>query len=141
MAENRSMRAMMMELEALHFLVSKKKSLGAHTMLLLAVMLIAGLLGWMAANSVRDSDFAGRSNYTAGFSAPIGERLKSGPALIRSGGILLLSSGEECPLGSTELSHVAVEVIKQGAAHYELISSRGPADTIRERQIYKTCKI
>lgn len=132
---------MMKELEATYFLVHKKHSLGAITGSVIAIALAAGVVGWMAAQSVGNHDTVRQSFYQPDASPPIGERLKYGPALVRSGGILLLSNGDECPLGSVQLSDVAIQVIKQRTEQFEITGRSAASGASWSGQTYKTCKI
>ncbi len=132
---------MMKEMEATYFLVGKKNSLGVIAGSVLVILAAAGFVGWLSAKSALDHDFARQTFYQPDSSPPLGERLKDGPALVRSGGILLLSYGSECPLGSVQLSDVAIQVIKQGAVQYTT-TARGANDSSGwERLTFKTCKI
>ena len=141
MSDKPSTRAMMKELEATYFLVPKKQSLGAITGSIVAVALAAGVVGWMAAESVHSNNVARQALYQPDTSPPIGERLKYGPALVRSGGILLLSNNDECPLGSVQLSDVAIQVIRQRAEQFEITGRSALGNTRWNGRTYKTCKI
>ena len=102
---------------------------------------IAAAAGWTAATIVYDHKPATYGFYQPDASPPIGNRLIDGPALVRTGGILLLSDDSECPLGSTQLSEVAVQVIKQRAEQFQITDRRGAETAAWTDRTYKTCKI
>lgn len=141
MSEKLSTQAMMKEMEATYFLVGKKNSVGTIAGSVLVLLAAAGFVGWLAAQSALERDIAGRVFLRHGQTPPIGERLMHGPALIRSGGILLLSNGNKCPPGSVQLSDVAVQVIRQGAVQYKTAGHDASGNIDWQRQAFKTCKI
>lgn len=134
-------RAIIKELEATYFLVPKKQSISTVGATVAAIALVAGVAGWMAAESVHSNTATRQSFYQPDASPPIGERLKHGPALVRSGGILLLSDSGECPMGSVQLSDVAIEVIKQRAEQFAITGRSTASGTSWHGRTYKTCKI
>ena len=138
MSEKPSTQAMRNEMEAIRFLAKKKprRRFDFGTVMALTIAVAAG---WTAASIVYDHKPGTYGYYQPDESPPIGNRLIDGPALVRTGGILLLSDDSECPLGSTQLSEVAVQVVKQQA---EQFSDRTSAETAGwTDRTYKTCKI
>lgn len=132
---------MLNEMEAIRFLARNKSRRRSAIATMMALTIAAAAIGWTAASIVYDHKPATYGFYQPDASPPIGNRLIDGPALVRTGGILLLSDDNECPLGSTQLSEVAIQVVNQQAEQFE-ISDRKTADTaILTDRTYKTCKI
>ena len=128
-------------MEAVRLLATTKTSRHSSAGTMIALAIAAAAAGWIASGIVHDRPTVARSFYEPDSSPPIGDRLINGPALVRSGGILLLSNGGECPLGSTRLSDVAIQVIKQRAEQYEITARRTADTTGWTGRTYKTCKI
>lgn len=125
----------------MRLLADHKQSQRSCTGAMIAATIAATAAGWIAASVVHDRGPVLQSFYQPETSPPIGDRLMDGPALVRTGGILLLSEGSECPLGSTQLSDVAIQVIKQRAEQYEITARRTVDSAGWTGRTYKTCKI
>lgn len=128
------------EMEAIRFL-ARKQSRRRSVIGSMMALTIAAAAGWTASTIVYDHKPATYGFYQPDASPPIGNRLIDGPALVRTGGILLLSDDSECPLGSTQLSEVAVQVIKQRAEQFQITDRRGAETAAWTDRTYKTCKI
>ena len=140
MSEKPSTQAMLNEMEAIRFLARKKPKSTSVAGKIVALT-IAAAFGWTAASVVHDRKSSTYGFYQPDASPPIGNRLIDGPALVRTGGILLLSHDSECPMGSTQLSEVAVQVIKQRAEQFKITDRNGADAQGWTGRTYKTCKI
>ncbi|MEM9107539.1 MAG: hypothetical protein AAGC96_17980 [Pseudomonadota bacterium] len=141
MSEKPSTQAKLKEMEAMSLLAEDKPSHRSCTGAMLVAAVVAAAVGWIAAGVVEDRRPVLQSFYQPDVSPPIGNRLMEGPALVRTGGILLLSDGAECPLGSTQLSDVAIQVIKQQAEQYEVTARRTAETEGWTGRTFITCKI
>lgn len=141
MFEKPSTQAKLKEMEAVHLLADQKPNKRSCAGAMVVLTIAAAAAGWIAANVVHDRRPVLQSFYQPDTSPPIGDRLMDGPALVRTGGILLLSQGAECPLGSIQLSDVAIQVIKQRAEQYEVTARRTAETSSWSGRTYKTCKI
>ena len=141
MSEKPSTQAKLKEMEAIHLLADRKPQERSCTGVMIALTIAAATAGWIAASVVQDRTPVFQTFYQPDASPPIGDRLMDGPALVRTGGILLLSDGANCPMGSTQLSDAAIQVIKQRAEQYETTARRTAQAAGWSGSTYKTCKI
>ncbi len=135
-----STEAMMKKLETVNTPVSERPLFGTFVGTIICISMALGLVCLQTAKSLTEADIAGRTTVQLENEPPSPVQPETGPKLDRTGAILHLSKGSQCPPGSVQLSGFPLQAYGQGTEQHQPSRGESTGEMPWGRPGFKTCK-